>query len=107
MNGAQIEKAYKNGNPDHFKVAADYITKYCDNDVLATEAVFNARKADFIAREILNEQNKSVISAVTAEDMATGAELVKGKYVLLGFLMGVALVTATGMIVNEFKKKGE
>lgn len=29
------------------------VAEYCDNDVLATEAVFNARKADFIAREIL------------------------------------------------------
>lgn len=29
------------------------VSRYCDNDVLATEAVFNARKADFIAREIL------------------------------------------------------
>ena len=93
MNGSQIEKAYKNGNPDHFKVAADYITKhYVSSPKNGPE---------------LNEQTKSVISAVTAKDMATGAKLVKGKYVLLGFLMGVALVTATGMIVNEFKKKGE
>lgn len=29
------------------------VAEYCDNDVLATEAVFNARQADFIAREIL------------------------------------------------------
>ena len=29
------------------------VAEYCDNDVLATEAVFDARKADFIAREIL------------------------------------------------------
>lgn len=29
------------------------VAGYCDNDVIATEAVFNARKADFIAREIL------------------------------------------------------
>lgn len=31
----------------------DKIADYCCNDVLATEAVFNARKADFVAREIL------------------------------------------------------
>ena len=31
----------------------DKIAEYCANDVLATEAVFNARKADFVAREIL------------------------------------------------------
>ena len=29
------------------------VAEYCDNDVIATEAVFDARKADFIAREIL------------------------------------------------------
>ena len=29
------------------------VAEYCDNDVIATEAVFNARKADFLAREIL------------------------------------------------------
>lgn len=29
------------------------IVEYCTNDVIATEAVFNARKDDFVAREIL------------------------------------------------------
>ena len=29
------------------------VAEYCDNDVIATEAVFNARKADFTARHIL------------------------------------------------------
>lgn len=29
------------------------VAEYCDNDVLATEAVFNARRADFTARQIL------------------------------------------------------
>lgn len=29
------------------------VAEYCDNDVIATEAVFNHRKADFLAREIL------------------------------------------------------
>ena len=31
------------------------VAEYCDNDVLATEAVFHARKADLIAREILSD----------------------------------------------------
>lgn len=31
----------------------DKVAEYCDNDVFATEAVFNARHADFVAREIL------------------------------------------------------
>ena len=29
------------------------VAEYCDNDVIATEAVFNARKADWLARQIL------------------------------------------------------
>ena len=29
------------------------VAEYCDNDVIATEAVFNARHADFLARQIL------------------------------------------------------
>lgn len=29
------------------------VAEYCDNDVIATEAVFNARQADFTARKIL------------------------------------------------------
>ena len=29
------------------------VAEYCDNDVIATEAVFNARKSDFLARQIL------------------------------------------------------
>lgn len=29
------------------------VAEYCDNDVIATEAVYNARKADFVVREIL------------------------------------------------------
>ena len=31
----------------------ELVAEYCDNDVIATEAVFNARRSDFIAREIL------------------------------------------------------
>lgn len=31
----------------------EQVAEYCDNDVIATEAVFNARQADFVAREIL------------------------------------------------------
>jgi len=31
----------------------DKVAEYCCNDVIATEATFNARQADFIAREIL------------------------------------------------------
>lgn len=41
----------------------DKVAEYCDNDVLATEAVFNARHADFVAREILAD-----IAGLTVND---------------------------------------
>lgn len=41
----------------------DKVAEYCDSDVLATEAVFNARHADFVAREILAD-----IAGLTVND---------------------------------------
>ena len=41
----------------------ELVAEYCVNDVLATEAVFNARKQDFVAREILAD-----ISGLTVND---------------------------------------
>lgn len=41
----------------------DKVAEYCDNDVLATEAVFNERHADFVAREILAD-----IAGLTVND---------------------------------------
>ena len=39
------------------------VAEYCDNDVLATEAVWNARKQDFAARQILSD-----LSGLTVND---------------------------------------
>lgn len=39
------------------------VAEYCENDVIATEAVFNARKGDFTARKILAE-----LSGMTPND---------------------------------------
>lgn len=39
------------------------VAEYCDNDVIATEAVFNNRKADFMARQILAD-----IAGMTVND---------------------------------------
>ena len=39
------------------------VAEYCDNDVLATEAVFNKRKDDFVAREIL-----AAVAGMTVND---------------------------------------
>lgn len=46
------------------------VAEYCDNDVIATEAVFDARQGDFIARQIQVELVKSLhgISNVTVND---------------------------------------
>lgn len=46
------------------------VAEYCDNDVIATEAVFNARKADFVARQIQVDLVKLLhdITNVTVND---------------------------------------
>lgn len=41
------------------------VAEYCDNDVIATEAVFNARQQDFIAREILADISGLNVNATT------------------------------------------
>lgn len=46
------------------------VAEYCDNDVIATEAVWNARQADFVARQIQVELVKALhgISNVSVND---------------------------------------
>lgn len=44
------------------------VAEYCDNDVIATEAVFNANKADFEARQILAELSKKLVGFGTVND---------------------------------------
>lgn len=46
------------------------VAEYCDNDVLATEAVFNARKQDFIARKILAELSGLTVNDTTNQHSA-------------------------------------
>lgn len=41
----------------------EQVAEYCDNDVIATEAVFNARKADWTARQIL-----AAVAGMTVND---------------------------------------
>lgn len=41
------------------------VAEYCDNDVIATEAVFNARKADFLARQILADVAGGIVNDTT------------------------------------------
>lgn len=44
------------------------VAEYCDNDVIATEAVFNANQADFNARKILAELSKMLVGYGTVND---------------------------------------
>lgn len=44
------------------------VAEYCDNDVIATEAVFNANQADFRARQILAELSKKLVGFGTVND---------------------------------------
>ena len=44
------------------------VAEYCDNDVIATEAVFNANQADFSARQILSELAKMLTGYGTVND---------------------------------------
>jgi len=48
----------------------DQIAAYCENDVRATEAVFDARKEDFIARQILSELSGLSANATTQQHAA-------------------------------------
>ena len=41
------------------------VAEYCDNDVIATEAVFNDRKADFLARQILADVAGGTVNDTT------------------------------------------
>lgn len=41
------------------------VAEYCDNDVLATEAVFNARQSDFVARQILADVADMTVNDTT------------------------------------------
>ena len=46
------------------------VAEYCDNDVIATEAVFNARKADFVAREIIADISGLSVNNTTRQHAA-------------------------------------
>lgn len=41
------------------------VAEYCDNDVIATEEVFNARQADFLARQILADLAGGTVNDTT------------------------------------------
>lgn len=46
------------------------VAEYCDNDVISTEAVFNARKQDFVARQILAELSGLTVNDTTQRHTA-------------------------------------
>lgn len=46
------------------------VAEYCQNDVIATEAVFHDRKEDFIARQILSELSGLSVNSTTQQHTA-------------------------------------
>lgn len=46
------------------------VTAYCENDVIATEAVFEDRRQDFVAREILSELSGLSVNHTTQQHTA-------------------------------------
>jgi hypothetical protein len=48
----------------------DKVVDYCVNDVVATEAVWNSRKQDFVARQILAELSGLTVNQTTAAQTA-------------------------------------
>lgn len=46
------------------------VINYCDNDVISTEAVFNARKEDFTARQILSDLSGLTLNDTTYSHVA-------------------------------------
>lgn len=91
MTNAKIEEAYKHSNPEQFKKAAAYIVKhYVSSPKNGPE---------------LDESARAVIATVTAEDMATGARLVRGKYILTGIIIGVVVTTVIVSVIKQSKKE--
>lgn len=91
MTNSKIEAAYQHSNPEAFKKAAAYIVKhYVSSPKNGPE---------------LNESARAVIAAVTAEDMATGARLVRGKYILTGVVIGVVATTVIITIATHTLKE--
>ena len=91
MTETQIKAAYEHSNPEAFKKAAEYIVKhYVSSPKNGPE---------------LDESARAVIASVTAEDMATGARLVRNKYVLTGVVIGVVATTVIITIATHTLKE--
>ena len=91
MTETQIKAAYEHSNPEAFKKAAEYIVKhYVSSPKNGPE---------------LDESARAVIASVTAEDMATGARLVRGRYVLTGLIIGVVVTTTVVVVMKHSKKE--
>lgn len=89
MNASNIEAAYKAANSKTFRKAAAYITKKY------VSAAPN--------KPALTSSARQVISDITAIDMNTGANLVKNKYIGIGFILGVSSVVLIYKINKKLK----
>ena len=91
MTNSKIEAAYQHSNPEAFKKAAKYIVKH------HVSSPKNGPELD--------ESDRSGIAAVTAEDMATVARLVRGKYILIGVVIGALATTVMITIATHTLKE--
>lgn len=86
----------------------DKVAEYCVNDVEATEAVFNARKADFIAREILADLSGLTIGHTTQQHITKiifgGEKHPKLQYTDLSTLFPGYEFCATGIDPERYNK---
>ncbi len=91
MNITKIEAALKRANIENFREAADYVTK--------------TRVSDPLHGPALTVEDRKVISECMANDMATGAELTKYKYMLIGGATVLVICIATFITVKVLKKR--
>jgi hypothetical protein len=92
MKHITIENAYKKGgnNLKRFTEAAEYITEHYVGETPGHP---------------LTTEDRNVIMECMAVDFATGAELIKGKYLLIGLLTGVIGTVIVVGVKNRIKKK--
>ena len=67
LNHVELDHPWDQPVPDHM---VEKVVEYCANDVITTEAVFEARKQDFVARQILAELSGLSVNDTTQKHTA-------------------------------------
>jgi len=87
MNNKRFDRIRKTGSlaKDDFQPFADYVV------------------SDEVGKT--TDENRKVIAMFTAIDMASGAEMKKGEYLLTGGLIGSGIAIVIGLVILHFKNK--